>query len=204
MTRKLVDNSRRLGAAVLLAAGFGLTIGCGDDDGDAGKASTAPAETSQRTQSAGRAQDACGLLTSAEVAAQLRGRATRERKSGSSLDGHPFSQCRWTAGKRKIGVVVVASTARYETQRKLAGGQRTGGLGDAAVAREGTSLETTGGTGGRTVAIKDGDRSLVVALDLGGTVGATFDPSGSKVRRDDPVSTADVVALARKALGRLR
>ncbi|MGH2918582.1 MAG: hypothetical protein ACRDLS_08295 [Solirubrobacteraceae bacterium] len=38
-------------------------------------------------------------------------------------------------------------------------------------------------------------------LDLGGTVGV---PDGTSVERDDPVSTSDVVGLARRALERLR
>ncbi len=190
----------------MLIAGIALAS-CGDDDGgEASQASTppAPAATAPTTTGAGEVADACKLLTDAEVTQQLGNGAKRERKAGTSLDEHPFTQCRWTAGKKEIGVVVIATTARFETHSKLAGGSTVSGLGDAATVRRGTSLETRGGTGGRTVTVKDGGRTLVVALDLGGTVGVTVQSNGATATENEPVSDADVVALARVAHARLR
>jgi len=61
-------------------------------------------------------------------------------------------------------------------------------LGDRALVETGTSLEDFGGTGGRTVFVLDGDRTLVVALDRG---------------RSEEVTVDAVVELARSAHERL-
>jgi hypothetical protein len=160
--------------ALVLAA---LATGCGDDD--SGSDEPAPRAA---------ASDACELLTDAEIAVRLGGAAEPIERGGRTLDDFALSQCRWERGDARIGVAVVGSAERYRQHERRDLGEPVTGLGEAALVERGTSLEDRGGTGGRTVFVRDGDRTLVVALDLG---------------RQQEVTADAVVELARSAHERL-
>jgi hypothetical protein len=159
-----------LSVLVLLAAG------CGDD------------EPSSDNRAPGRSADSCKLLTNDEIAARIGGGFEPEAKTGRTLDAFALSQCVWEAGDAKVAVAVVGSAERYRMHEKRDLGEPVEGLGDAALVETGTSLEDRGGTGGRTVFVLDGDRTLVVALDRG---------------RSEEVTVDAVVELARSAHERL-
>jgi hypothetical protein len=168
--------------AILLTATLALAgaAGCGEDD-DGGSEPSAPA------RDAGIA-DACELVTRDEIEASVRRVPESDRRSGDTLDGFALSQCVWEAGDRRLAVAVVESSARYRQHERRGRGEPVRELGDAALVETGTSLEDRGGTGGRTVFVLDGDRTLVVAFDHGG---------------ETRVSMGAVVDLARSAHARL-
>lgn len=172
--------SRSISLALVLAL---LAAGCGDDDEPA---STAPPETKAPTAAVA---DACELLTGEDVSAAL-GRTPRpDERSGRTIDGFALSQCVWEEGERTVAAAVIASPERYRQHERRGRGEAVEGVGEAALVETGMSLEDRGGTGGRTVFVLDGGRTLVVALRRG--------------REEQDVTVDEVVGLARSAHGRL-
>jgi hypothetical protein len=162
-----------------------LAAGCGDDDEGVFEEGSGPRETVTTTQdgttdtepggntegggSGGAASvpDACKLLPDAEVAELIGGTAKPEAKTGQTIDEFPLSQCVWERGKAGVAVAVVGSPERYQQHKKRGAGEPVKDLGDAALVEPGTSLEDRGGTGGQTVFVRDGERTLVVAFNSG-------------------------------------
>jgi hypothetical protein len=169
--------------AILLASGLALlgAAGCGEDDRKPG---TERPDAGTGTTAA----DACELLTSDEVEARLGRAPAPEKKTGKTLDGFALSQCVWEEGDGRLAVAVVGSGERYRMHEQRDQGEPVEGLGDGALVETGTSLEDRGGTGGRTVFVVDGNRTLVVALDEG---------------RQKEVTVDAVVDVARSAHARL-
>jgi hypothetical protein len=191
-------------AVALVAAS--LAAGCGGDDDDGvfeegsgpretvtetqdGTTGTEPSGGGQGEESGGAASvpDACELLPDAEVAKLLGSVPKPEKKDGQTLDEFPLSQCVWEEGKAGVAVAVVGSTQRYRQHEQRGVGEPVKGLGEAALVEPGTSLEDRGGTRGRTLFVRDGDRTLVVALNGG----------------DRDVSVDAIVDLARDVHARL-
>ena len=160
--------------------------GCGDDEETADRPS--PPETATTATQDAPTAAACDLLTAEEVEAHTGPDPSLDPRAGKTLDGFDLSQCVWSAGGRRVGVAVVGSTERYELHDSLDRGERVRGLGDGAVVESGTSLEDRGDTEGRTAFVLDGERTLVVAVDIG----------------DERPAVDEVAELARTALGRLR
>ncbi len=196
----------RVNAIAVALAIAALASGCGDDDEGVFEEGSGPVETTTTTTDAstdtgaatetdGRdggapgasAPNACELLPEDRVKALIGAASKPEEKDGQTLDGFPLSQCVWERGEAGVAVAVVGSPERY-LQHKKRGGDAVEDLGDAALVERGTSLEDRGGTGGRTVFVRDGERTLVVALNTG--------------ERETSVDAA--VDLAREVHGRLR
>ena len=175
--------------AILLAAAVALPVatGCGgDEDGDSSP--PAKGEDTRAAEPRGPDADACELLTTDEIEARIPRAAAPDEKTGRTLDDFPLSQCAWEAGDSMVAVAVVGSSERYRMHKARGRGEPLDGLGDAALVETGTSLEDRGGSGGRTVFVLDGDRTLVVALDRG---------------RQAEVTVDEVAELARSAHRRL-
>jgi hypothetical protein len=168
-----------------LAVALPAAAGCGDG----GEADSERSTTQSGTGTAGSAAtDACSLLEDGEVAARVGGAARAVPRTGDTLDGFPLSQCEWKGPDGRVTVVVIASPKRFEMHADRGLGEPVRGLGDGALVEQGTSLESRGGTSGRTVFVLHGDRTLVVALDRG---------------RQEEVATDEIVEVARSAHGNL-
>jgi len=128
-----------------------VLAGCGGDDGEVA---------------------ICDALTDPQVGEQIGADFQSRSDSGKALDGFRFEECTWESpAGGKITVGVVSSAARYTSiERALRGApglERVDGVGDEAFTASGFSSEERGGTGGRTVYIRDGERTVLVALDPG-------------------------------------
>jgi hypothetical protein len=158
---------------LLVAAGL-VVASCGDDTTDQVGAGD-PSERSTTTTSDVESEPgrvfadlphACALVEPAEVEALI-GPADEDGIEGRALDGARYTQCFWDGhdGITMIGVSVVATRARYDLHAStLPDFEPLDGLGDEALAAPGVSSETRGATGGRTVSIRIGEVSVVVAL----------------------------------------
>lgn len=183
------STARRL-VAILLSMGVLFVAGCGDDDtsaadpsspdpsiesttadgGDTGNGDSSSAEEAAGDEPTGEdLPDACGLVDQAEVEALI-GPAAIENEAGQTLDGLDFNQCVWESDEsgQLIGVALTSTTTRFESHLDNLPGDPVDGLGDDAITAGGVSLETTGATGGRTISMANGDRTVVVALRLDG------------------------------------
>lgn len=170
--------ARRL-VAVLLSVGVVVLAACGDDESstpgtsapNTSHESTTTGEEAGDDQSANEVAlpDSCGLLDQGEVEALI-GPGVTKNEAGQTLDGLEFNQCVWEHDEsgQLIGVVLTTTTTRYESHVDNLPVEAVEGLGDEAVTMGGVSLETTGATGGRTISIADGGRTVVVALRLDG------------------------------------
>ncbi len=164
--------------AVVLSLGVLFLVGCSDDDAASTDATSSelPAgidsddDATETTTAADDVAlpDACGLVDEADIEALI-GPAGNELEVGETLDGLAFSQCVWENDTRQmVGVALTTSTARFASHLENLPGEPVEGLGFQAITVGGVSLETTGATGGRTISISDGDRTVVVALRLEG------------------------------------
>lgn len=138
-----------------------------DADGDA-TADDDDAEGSSDDDATADLPDACDLLDGADVEALI-GPAVTESDSGQTLDGLAFSECVWSNETRQmVGVALTSTTTRFDSHVANIGGDPVDGLGDEAITMGGVSLETTGATGGRTISMAVGDRTVVVGLRVEG------------------------------------
>lgn len=180
-------SATRRAVAVLVTLGLMLVAGCGDDDSSSSDpASPDPSveptpadddpaddhsadEAGQEHAAGGELPDACGLLDQAEIEALI-GPAVSEREEGQTLDGLNFSQCVWENDDsgQLVGMALTTTTTRFDSHVDNLSGDPVAGLGDDAVTMGGVSLETTGATGGRTISIAHGDRTVVVGLRIDG------------------------------------
>lgn len=137
---------------------------------------------------AGATPDPCTLVAAAEVEAVAGLGATAAAEDGESIDGLAFRQCVWEAEATSslVAVAVVEGADRYEQHAERGLGEPVDGLGDEALVEAGVSLETHGATGGRTVVVLDGDRTVSVA-----------------VKRQGETPVDEVVTLAASVLDRL-
>ena len=199
-----------LAALVMAALALALTAGCGDDDDTAtdDTSTTAPDATGDDGDGGGGddgddaddnggddnddgddgdggVPDACDLLDAAEVEPFV-GVVEPESEAGTSIDLLAYSQCEWETDDALVVLAIVGGAERFETHRDNLPGEPVEGLGDEALTFPGVSSETRGGSGGRTISVRVGDRTLVVALRIEGE------------------TTVDLVRpLAEAALGRL-
>ena len=192
--------TRRL---VVAGVALGLLVaGCSDDDGETVEANDSAATTDDggggaATDDDGGAQtalpeDPCALLGADEIQFLI-GPNTSEQESGTSVDGAGFTQCVWETEDHgpRVGVAVVEGRERYDQRVGFVedgefDGEMVDDLGDGAVVIPGVSLETTGGTGGRTATVLVGDQTVAVAVKL-----------------DGETSVQDVVTTTESVLGRL-
>ena len=160
----------------LFAAALLLVAACSDDRSDdpgggdgADGATTTTSESEPDEDAAPVFADlphACELVEPDEVEALI-GPADEEGIEGRALDGARYTQCFWDGhdGTTMIGVSIVDTRARYDMHAStLPEFEPLADLGDEALAAPGVSSETGGATGGRTVSIRVGDISVVVAL----------------------------------------
>jgi hypothetical protein len=134
------------------------------------------------------AVDCATLVTSAEAAAILGGPATKADSNGCAYDGPEPP----VGTKPQLGFDVYTSARAFATITKGTQNQNVPGIGDDAVALEGFKTFSLDSSCGKSLAVKSGDRVVVVALCLAGANGDNADV---------PVDT--LVGVARQILARL-
>jgi hypothetical protein len=132
--------------------------------------------------------DCATLVTSAEAANILGGPATKADSNGCGYDGQEPA----VGTKPQLGFDVYTSARSFAIITKGTQNQNVPGIGDDAVALEGFKTFSLDSSCGKSLAVKDGDRVVVVAMCLA-------DANG--VNADVPVDT--LVRLARQILARL-
>lgn len=163
---------RRWTTLVVVAVLAAALLGCGDDEESdevtAVTDDTGTGDTGDETgDGGGELPDACGLLEAAELEPVV-GSVEPEAERDTSIDGLDYRQCTWESADTLLIVAVVDGSERFETHVANLGGEPVDGVGDEALVATGMSSETRGGTGGRTISARVGDRTVVVALRLPG------------------------------------
>jgi hypothetical protein len=78
--------------------------------------------------------------------------------------------CEWSGDDEILSVAVFKSGAAFDLLRaRLFEGQDVSGIGDSAAAGSGYTSETSGGTSGMTLVVRDGRRTVRVSLSLDDT-----------------------------------
>jgi hypothetical protein len=140
-------------------------VGCGGDDEENGSAENGSAEKGSA--------DPCGALSDSQVEKAIGiDFASVGGGGGKTLDGFEYRECTWESESgAKLSLDVITSPKRYaQLEKQLArapGREAIAGVGEEAFSASGFSSEQGGGTAGRTVYARDGDRTVVVALDPG-------------------------------------
>jgi hypothetical protein len=133
--------------------------------------------------------DCATLVTSAEAAAVLGGPATKADTNGCGYDGAEPP----VGTKPQLYFDVYTSARAFATITKGTHNQNVPGIGDAAVALDGFKTFSLDNTCGKSLAVKDGDRVVVVALCLADDVNGNI----------TTVSVSTLVGVAKKILDRL-